>query len=167
MDIPVHAWYSGQQACVAVSGRSKLSAVVLPGARFASSGAMNRLVHSAVLAALMAAAVSGQTGTPAPRNLSAHERLAKDLLKQLVEIDTTQKGSTTPAAEAVAARLMAAGFPRGDVRVLGPVPERGNLVARLRGRDSGRKPILVMAHLDVVDALPQDWTRGAVPLPRT
>ena len=119
---------------------------------------MNRLVHSAVLAALMVAAVSGQTGTPAPRNLSAHERLAKDLLKQLVEIDTTQKGSTTPAAEAVAARLMAAGFPRGDVRVLGPVPERGNLVARLRGRDSGRKPILVMAHLDVVDALPQDWS---------
>ena len=87
-----------------------------------------------------------------------HERLAKAILKQLVEIDTTQSGSTTPAAETVAARLLDAGLPRADVEVLGPTPTRQNLVARLRGRSTGRKPVVVMAHLDVVDAQLQDWT---------
>ena len=87
-----------------------------------------------------------------------HERLAKAILEELVEIDTTQSGSTTRAAGAVAARLRSAGFPEADIQVLGPAPNRGNLVARLRGRNIARKPILVMAHLDVVEALPQDWT---------
>ena len=113
----------------------------------------------AVLALAATLAVPGaQTATPRPRVLTPHEALAKDILKELVEIDTTQKGSTAPATAAVASRLAAAGFPSGDVRVLGPAPDRANLVARLRGRDAGRKPILLMAHLDVVDALPQDWT---------
>ena len=107
----------------------------------------------------MAAGLHGQAAPPArPRGPTVHESLAKDVLEELVEINTTQSGSTTRAAEAVAARLRAAGFPEADVRVLGPVPDRGNLVARLRGRVTGRKPIIVMAHLDVVDASPQDWS---------
>ncbi len=91
-----------------------------------------------------------------------HQALGKALLKELVEIDTSRAHGTTRAAEAVAARLIAAGFPPADVRVLGPTPSKGNLVARMRGRDSGphsaRRPIVLLAHLDVVDALPRDWS---------
>ena len=119
---------------------------------------MIRFAAAALALAATVAALGAQSAPPRPRTFSPHEALAKDILEELVEIDTTQKGSTAPAAGGMAARLTAAGFPPGDVRVLGPVPDRANLVARLRGRDSLRKPILVMAHLDVVDALPQDWT---------
>lgn len=90
--------------------------------------------------------------------LAAHQQLAKDLLRELIQIDTTQAGSTTIAAEAMAARLLAAGFPANDVQVLGPTENRGNLVARLRGRDNGRKPLLLLAHIDVVYADRADWT---------
>ena len=91
--------------------------------------------------------------------LDAHQQLARDLLKELVEIDTTHStGNTTLAAEAMAAHLLAAGFPEEDVQVLGPTPEKGNLVARFRGRAVEREPILLLAHLDVVEADPADWT---------
>jgi acetylornithine deacetylase/succinyl-diaminopimelate desuccinylase-like protein len=109
----------------------------------------------AVVALVAAHAQAPPTGHRGPLE---HEQLAKAILKQLVEIDTTQAGSTTPAAEAVAARLRDVGLPPADVEVLGPAPNRQNLVARLRGRSAGRKPVLVMAHLDVVEAQPQDWT---------
>jgi acetylornithine deacetylase/succinyl-diaminopimelate desuccinylase-like protein len=88
----------------------------------------------------------------------AHQALGKALLKELVEIDTSRAFGTTRAAEAVAARLMAAGFPPADVQVLGPTATKRNLVARMRGRDTGRRPIVLLAHLDVVDALPRDWS---------
>ena len=102
---------------------------------------------------------AGQQGAASrSRGPAEHEALAKGLLKELVEINTTPSGNTTRAAEAVAARLKAAGFPESDVRVLAPVANKGNLVARLRGRDTGRKPIILLAHLDVVDASRQDWT---------
>jgi len=91
-------------------------------------------------------------------DLSPYQQLARDIFRELIEIDTTQTGSTTVAAEAMAARLRAAGFPDEDVQVLGPTAERGNLVARLRGRDTGRRPLLLLAHLDVVAADPADWT---------
>ncbi len=91
--------------------------------------------------------------------LSPHQQLARDLLKELIEIDTTDsKGNTTRAAQAMADRLLAAGFPAEDVRVLGPVEHKGNLVARYRGRESDRKPLLLLAHIDVVEADPADWT---------
>ncbi len=91
--------------------------------------------------------------------LLAHQQMAKDFLRELIEIDTTQStGSTTVAAEAMAAHLIAAGFAPEDVQVLGPSDNRGNLVVRYRGRDIGRKPVLLLAHLDVVDADPADWT---------
>jgi acetylornithine deacetylase/succinyl-diaminopimelate desuccinylase-like protein len=97
---------------------------------------------------------------PAPTSdLLPHQQLAKDFLKELIEIDTTDEtGDNTAAAEAMANRLIAAGFPTEDVRVLGPVDKKGNLVARYRGRDSGRKPLLLLAHIDVVAADPADWT---------
>ncbi|GIW52752.1 MAG: peptidase M20 [Gemmatimonadales bacterium] len=97
--------------------------------------------------------------TPARhKSPETYRQLAKDILKELIEIKTTESEGTTRAAEAVAARLKAAGFPEADVRILGPVPHKGNLVARLRGRNTGKKPILLLAHLDVVEADPADWS---------
>jgi acetylornithine deacetylase/succinyl-diaminopimelate desuccinylase-like protein len=90
--------------------------------------------------------------------LSPPQQLAREVFRELIEIDTThESGSTTDAAEALARRLLTAGFPEDDVRVLGPHPRKGNLVARLRGRGE-RGPLLLLAHLDVVDARREDWS---------
>jgi len=98
-------------------------------------------------------ALQAQTG---PNDLRARE-----IYKELVEINTTDTpaGNVTKAAEAMAARLKAAGFPAADIQVLGPDPKKGNLVLRWRaGAGAGRKPILLLAHLDVVDAKREDWS---------
>jgi acetylornithine deacetylase/succinyl-diaminopimelate desuccinylase-like protein len=95
----------------------------------------------------------------AAQDLEWHEQLAHDLLQELVEIDTTHStGSTTVAAEAMAAHLLAAGFPAADVQVLEELPRKGNLVARYRGRGAGARPLLLLAHIDVVEADAADWT---------
>ena len=92
-------------------------------------------------------------------SLSQWESLARDLLKELVEINTTESsGSSAQAAHAMEARLLAAGFPRSDVVVVEHAPRKGNLIARLKGRAGGKKPILLLSHLDVVEAKPEDWT---------
>jgi acetylornithine deacetylase/succinyl-diaminopimelate desuccinylase-like protein len=85
-------------------------------------------------------------------------QLARDLFKQLVEIKTTESGlGSTPAAEAMAQRLRAGGFAAEDVHVVGPGGRKQNLVARLKG--TGRKrPVLLIGHLDVVEALREDWS---------
>jgi acetylornithine deacetylase/succinyl-diaminopimelate desuccinylase-like protein len=89
---------------------------------------------------------------------SSHQQLAVDIYKELVEIDTvTATGDTARAAGAMAARLRAASFAQADVHVLVPAPRKGNLVARLRGTGK-RKPILLLAHIDVVAARPEDWS---------
>ena len=87
-------------------------------------------------------------------------RLSREILQELIEINTTDSvGSTTVAAEAMRKRLLAAGFAAEDVTVLGPYERKGNLVARLRGAHAGGpKPILIIAHLDVVEARRSDWT---------
>jgi acetylornithine deacetylase/succinyl-diaminopimelate desuccinylase-like protein len=85
-------------------------------------------------------------------------QMSRDIFRQLVEINTTDSvGSTTIAAEAMAKRLLEAGFSPEDVKVLGPNDRKGNLVARYRGTGS-RKPILIIGHLDVVEARREDWT---------
>ena len=95
----------------------------------------------------------------AAADLLPHQQMAKDFLRELIEIDTTHStGNTTNAADAMAAHLIAAGFPEEDVLVLGPVENKGNLVVRYRGRAVGRKPLLLLAHIDVVEADPADWT---------
>jgi acetylornithine deacetylase/succinyl-diaminopimelate desuccinylase-like protein len=90
----------------------------------------------------------------------ATRKLARDIFQQLIEINTTDSvGSTTVAAEAMAKRLRDAGFAPGDVQVLGPNDRKGNLVARIHGTGAGRlKPILIICHLDVVEARRSDWT---------
>jgi acetylornithine deacetylase/succinyl-diaminopimelate desuccinylase-like protein len=90
--------------------------------------------------------------------LTAQQQLALDIYKELVEIDTTTAtGDTGRAADALAARLRAAGFADSEVQVFKPASRKGNLVARLRG-SGARKPILLLAHLDVVPALREDWS---------
>jgi acetylornithine deacetylase/succinyl-diaminopimelate desuccinylase-like protein len=113
----------------------------------------NRQMGSALAMVLGAAAFLAHAQPLAP-----HQQLAKDIYKELMEINTvTATGDTLKAAEAMAARLKAAGFPDADVKVLSPAPRKGNLVARLRGTGA-RKPILLLAHTDVVEARREDWT---------
>jgi acetylornithine deacetylase/succinyl-diaminopimelate desuccinylase-like protein len=88
----------------------------------------------------------------------ATNKLARDIYKQLIEINTTDSvGSTTVAAEAMAQRLRDAGYPASDVQVLGPNARKGNLIARLRGTGA-QKPMLLICHLDVVEARREDWS---------
>ena len=92
-------------------------------------------------------------------DLLPHQQMARDFLRELIEIDTTHStGNTTIAADAMAAHLIAEGFAAEDVQVLGPSETKGNLVVRYRGRDVGREPLLLLAHIDVVEADPADWT---------
>jgi acetylornithine deacetylase/succinyl-diaminopimelate desuccinylase-like protein len=107
--------------------------------------------HALLLAVLAAAAVSAQSGP--------NDARARAIYKELVEINTTDTpaGNVTKAAEAVAARLKAAGFPAADMQILGPDPKKGNLVFRFRGTGA-KKPILLLAHIDVVDAKREDWS---------
>src|SRR5256714_5899727 len=113
-----------------------------------------------VVAVIVACAVLS-SGATAQDGLSAADRLlARDIFKQLIEINTTDSlGNTPRAARAMAQRLLAAGFPARDVRVLiGPDATHGNLVARYRGTGTGGRPIIVFAHLDVVPARRTDWS---------
>src|SRR5215213_791621 len=88
----------------------------------------------------------------------AAQQLAREIYGELIEINTvTAGGDTLRAAQAMADRLLAAHFPPGDVHVLRSAEHKGNLVARLRGTGA-RKPILLLAHLDVVEAKREDWS---------
>ena len=110
-------------------------------------------------ALLVAVAASAHAQAPAPRQLSKWQQLAHDIFKELIEINTEGSiGSTTQAAKAMAARLKAAGFPDSDVVVLENAPRKGNLVARLRAKNPVKKTILLLSHIDVVEAKPEDWT---------
>jgi acetylornithine deacetylase/succinyl-diaminopimelate desuccinylase-like protein len=106
-----------------------------------------------------AALLCGVSFTQPQTALSPEHQAARDIFKQLIEINTTDTpaGNVTTAAEAMAERFRAAGFPAEDIHVDGPKPNKKNLVVRLHGRGGG-KPILFIAHLDVVEALRQDWS---------
>jgi len=108
------------------------------------------------LGAALATRVMAQGGTltPAQAELRA-------IYKELVEINTTDSaGDCTAAAQALAARLRAGGLPAQDVQVIVPPggPKKGNLVARYRGTGA-RKPIMLLGHVDVVEAKREDWQR--------
>ncbi len=106
--------------------------------------------------AVLALSAMGAAGQAVP--LEPHQELARDVLREIIEINTIESAGTAPAAEAIARRLLDAGFPEEDVHLVGPNDRKINLVARLHGRETGRAPILLLAHLDVVEALPSDWT---------
>jgi acetylornithine deacetylase/succinyl-diaminopimelate desuccinylase-like protein len=85
-------------------------------------------------------------------------RLSHDIFRQLIEINTTDSvGSVTLAAEAMRRRLLDAGFDPADAQILGPNDRKGNLVARFHGAGA-HQPILIIGHLDVVEARREDWT---------
>jgi acetylornithine deacetylase/succinyl-diaminopimelate desuccinylase-like protein len=108
-------------------------------------------VHTAVVLLAAIAAILQNSPTP-------DQQLARDVLKQLVEINTTSDTvGTEQAARAIEQRLLAAGFSRDDVQVMGADAKHSNVMVRLRGR-SAEKPIILMAHLDVVPAKPEDWS---------
>jgi acetylornithine deacetylase/succinyl-diaminopimelate desuccinylase-like protein len=102
---------------------------------------------------LFAISAIGQTMPP-----DSERQLARDIYKELIEIRSGYTtGATTPAAEAMAARLRAAGFPEADIFVGGAIPTKANLVVRYHG-SGRRKPILLLAHTDVVEAKREDWS---------
>jgi acetylornithine deacetylase/succinyl-diaminopimelate desuccinylase-like protein len=85
-------------------------------------------------------------------------QLAHDIFRQLVETNTSHsEGSVTEASKKMQERLVDAGFPAGDVMLLGPSDRKQNLIVRFRGTGS-RKPILIVCHLDVVEARRSDWS---------
>ena len=112
-----------------------------------------RLLHFTFLVTVGAAPPSvAQSGT--------QDQLARDVLEELIQIRSTAAAveNTVVAAEAMQERLIDAGFSPDDAQlVVGPGPRLGNLIARYRGKGS-QKPILLMCHLDVVDAIRSDWS---------
>ena len=113
-------------------------------------------VGSVLCAGLLGGVMQAQV---APMD-GATKELARDVFKQLIEINTTDSvGSVTAAAETMRKRLLDAGFAEKDVVVLGPNDRNGNMVARYHGRPgSTKKPVLIIGHFDVVEAKREDWT---------
>ncbi|SNS75847.1 Acetylornithine deacetylase/Succinyl-diaminopimelate desuccinylase [Granulicella rosea] len=110
--------------------------------------------------ALSAVSFAQTSAAAAPRLPEQDAKLAREIFQQLIEINTTDSvGNVTTAANAMQKRLLDAGFPAADAVVLGPNARKGNLVARYRGRPGSKlKPVLIIAHLDVVEASRSDWT---------
>src|SRR5689334_585732 len=113
------------------------------------------LRHALPLLACAAAALQAQNRAMPPES---ERQLARAIYKEIVEIKSGYTtGATTPVVDAVAKRLKAAGFPAADIFVGGPTPTKANLVVRYRGTGR-RKPILLLAHTDVVEAKREDWS---------
>src|SRR5690349_17658327 len=111
------------------------------------------LVVCACLPFIFTSSLRAQNERPAPE-----KQLAHDIYKQFIEVQSGYTtGATTPVAEAAAARLKAAGFSDADIFVGGAIPKKANLVVRYRG-SGARKPILLLAHTDVVEAKREDWS---------
>jgi len=112
------------------------------------------MLRSLIVALWLSVALAAQTPLPP----EADRPLARDIYKEIIEIKSGfTTGATTPVAEAVAARLKAAGFPNSDIFVGGAIPKKANIVVRYHGTGK-RKPILLLAHTDVVEAKREDWS---------
>jgi acetylornithine deacetylase/succinyl-diaminopimelate desuccinylase-like protein len=110
-------------------------------------------VAGTALVALLAAAAAA---APAPG--ATYDTLAHDIFRQLIEIDTSDStGNVTAAAAALRQRFLDAGFPAADLELLGPNERKKNLVVRLHGTGQ-HKPLLIIGHLDVVEARREDWS---------
>ncbi len=123
--------------------------------------AISLFVVIAVCAGQRADLRAGQEGS-APTLSSAGEQAFRSLYKELIEINTSLSvGSCTAAATAVKAHLLQAGYSENDLRLVAPPnqPKNGNLIALLQGTDTSLKPVMLLAHLDVVEARREDWKR--------
>ena len=108
-------------------------------------------------------AIAAQPRTPifTAGQLTPHQQLTREIYEQLVEINTgVESGDITAAAVAMAKRFREAGIPDRDIFVGGPQPKKHNVVARIRGKGGANapKPLLLLAHIDVVEALKADWS---------
>src|SRR5712671_2323933 len=113
------------------------------------------LVAAILLGSLPCA--QGLSCASAAETRSPEQQAFLEVYRELVEINTTDSvGDTVRAAQAMAARLRAGGIPDADIQVLSSGPRKGNLVARLRGTGAHR-PLLLIAHMDVVEARREDW----------
>src|SRR5262245_3321977 len=125
------------QSCVRSCSYPRMAATMAP-------------AHALVLAAALAAS---EVTSP-----EASRLLVRGIYEELVNSNTSYStGKTTEAAEAMARRFLDAGFPAADVFVGGAAPHKANVVARYRGTGAGR-PLLLLAHLDVVEAKREDWS---------
>ena len=118
--------------------------------------------HGPIRAAALAAILCGPAGESSAQAVAPDEAAFRAIYQELIEIDTTRSaGNCTQAAEAMRAHLLEAGYPPADMQILAPAeaPKDGALVAVLRGRDPSLKPILLLAHIDVVEAKREDWVR--------
>jgi acetylornithine deacetylase/succinyl-diaminopimelate desuccinylase-like protein len=127
-----------------------------------------RIRHCALVCALglgafvnaQAADITASRQTAASKQARAGETEFRALYKELVEINTTlSAGSCTDASNAMKARLSAAGYANDQLHVIVPPdrPKDGNLVAILPGSDKSLKPVMLLAHIDVVEANREDW----------
>lgn len=116
-------------------------------------------MRTSMLSLGLAVATSAWSASAPPLPPPADQLLARDMLKTLVEINTTHAHGSTEAAKAIQHWLLSAGFAEGDVTVLAPSdhPTKGNVVVRYRGKHSS-DPVLFLGHLDVVEAKPEDWS---------
>jgi acetylornithine deacetylase/succinyl-diaminopimelate desuccinylase-like protein len=113
-----------------------------------------------LMAGMGLAVATAVWASPAPpRAPPADQQLARDMLKGLVEINTTHAHGSTEAALAIQGWLLSAGFPASDLVFLAPPdhPTKGNVVVRYRGKHSNAA-VLFLGHLDVVEARPEDWS---------
>jgi len=113
-----------------------------------------------LMAGLGLAVAAAVWASPAPPVAPpADQQLARDMLKGLVEINTTHAHGSTEAAKAIQGWLLSAGFPANDVVFLAPAdhPTKGNVVVRYRGKHP-KDAVLFLGHLDVVEARPEDWS---------
>jgi acetylornithine deacetylase/succinyl-diaminopimelate desuccinylase-like protein len=126
----------------------------------AGSPFLNHRPRLKLFAPLLCALGAHAGWSATPQDPRVTRQTAHDIFKELIEINTTDSvGSTTVAAQAMAKRLLDAGFARADVVVMGPNDRKGNMVARYRGKPGSKlRPILIIGHLDVVEAKREDWT---------
>ncbi|MGE0552235.1 MAG: M20/M25/M40 family metallo-hydrolase [Gemmatimonadales bacterium] len=123
-----------------------------------------RAIPALALALAVPAWLAAQAPAYTPGQLTQNQELAREIYRELIEINTgVTTGDITKAAVAMARRFATAGIPASDIFVGGPRPERHNLVARIRGKNPGRPPLLLLAHLDVVEALKADWSEDLDP----
>ena len=107
---------------------------------------------------LFVAAAIAATRLGAQQPSATYHQLGHAILREMIETNTTgASGNTSPLAEQLAVRFHDAGFSEADAQVVGPTPKNRNLIVRYRGTGA-RKPVLLLAHLDVVEAKREDWT---------
>jgi acetylornithine deacetylase/succinyl-diaminopimelate desuccinylase-like protein len=128
---------------------------------------MQKIINQFAAGLIVVLSILCQFVSAQVNKLSVEQDLAHSIFKELIEINTTHSiGDCTPAAEAMAKRLKEGGFDEKDIVIIGPFARNKNMIARIHG--SGKQPpILFLAHLDVVEAKPEDWSYDPFKLTET